>query len=373
MPYSKIIQKFLKKFFRIFFYSLAVVFIFISQGKTQSFPSWFYEPGSPEAPGALGFSNLTFKGEEHAKWLAKCRALQGLCEFENWNCKLTCNSYFSLKKLKKQVEKVANSYKIHFDTAKINLSAYEAIPVFVAYAYLKKVKNLQYIKDCYVCSIKKCKPSYLCNPSVEKYAGSIGCAEMSINFMKQYQLALKRAIELFGYLYQVEVDVKELKKVIKTNLSSFKLRLKKAKLTPSGRITSLRLMVRSICLNNDRLYLYLISPDIIEKKVEYSKPCWIENPYCLGKYVAVGRARPNINGYYAQVKQAIINALIELAKSKGTKIRVESIKKDIKGSFSKFKIVFQNVQTGVKQTVSARLIGIYQKGNIIYAGVMEVK
>jgi len=28
----------------------------------KSLPLWFYEPGSPEAPGALGFSNLTFKG-----------------------------------------------------------------------------------------------------------------------------------------------------------------------------------------------------------------------------------------------------------------------------------------------------------------------
>jgi hypothetical protein len=341
--------------------------------ETHSLPSWFYEPGSIEAPGALGFANPSLKGEEHSRWLAKCRAVEGLCALQGWRCRLSCKDNISPKELKKQVEKVVRTHGLKFHTTTMSLSSYGSTPIYVAHAYQGESRRFTFVEDCPLCSPEDCRPSYLCNPAVERYAGSVGCAERAIRFMEQYRLAVRRAIELFAYLHQVDIDVHEFRKLIKTNLTSFKLRLREAKLTPTGNITALRFMVRSLCLRDERLYVYLISPDMPQAALDYDTPCWVNDPECLGGYVAVGSARPNINGYYAQVKQAIFRALIELAKSKEMQVSEETVKRSFSNSFVRFKIVARNVRTGVRQTVSARLVGIYQKGNTVYAGVMEVK
>ncbi|NPA40522.1 MAG: hypothetical protein GXO57_08795 [Thermodesulfobacteria bacterium] len=338
------------------------------------FPPWFYEPGDVGAPGALGFANLSFYGKTHSQLLARCRALKGLCEVKNWKCNLNCTYFKTKKELEKEVKKVVLIHKVKFDDFQTKLVFYESVPVFISHAYLKRLKSFKFVKDCKACSFKKCKPIYLCNPLVEGYAGSIGSSEISFNVLMQYQLALKRAIELFAYLNQVDVRVSEVKEIIRTNLSAFKLKLKEAKLTPFGKLNKIRLLVRSICINkNGRMYVYIISPDIKVRSVYYQTPCWLENRFCLGGYVAVGSARENINGFYAQVKQAVYNALIELAKSKGLKVKDQMLKITRIDSFGRFKLVFENTFTGTKQVIKAKLIGIYKKGNTVYAGVMEVK
>ncbi len=359
----------------------SLVFLFflnnsISLCQTENnFPWWFYEPSSLDAPGSLGFANLHFKGKNFSILLAKCRALKGLCDFQNWDCNLNCSPYQSFKNLKNSINKITKLHNVKFQTFSFFSSFYTDIPIFVAHAYVKQFKPGEFAREGKICSIEKCQPPYLCNSEIEGYAGVVSYSNVSFSFFDQYKLALKRALEIFGYLYQTEIDVKDFKKVLHSGWSSFKIHLKDYKITPLGALKSLRFTTRALCLKNNALFLFVISPDLKVQKANKKKPCWIENRFCLGKnrYVAVGIAGPNIGGFYFQLKTAIVRALMELAKSKGIKISEETIRKKIKDHFTRFTLIIRNTKTHTKEVISAKLVGIYKKGAILYAGVEEVK
>ncbi len=340
---------------------------------SYGFPAWFFEPASVQSPGSLGFANPSLQGTKHSELLAKCRALKGYCELERLDCKVECKQMVSAASLEKVIKSKVEGLGLKFDTATLSFPMYPGISVVAAHAYKTPLKTYAFFEDSKVCSLDLCKPGYLCSPGLEGFAGALGYSRMSLNFFTQYALALKRAVEMFAYLYQVDVDVKELRKILRTSTSAFRLRLKSAKVLPSGSLEEIRLMVRGLCVDSEGgLFVYLISPDIPEKGSK-EEPCWIEDPLCTGEYVAVGVAGPNLNGLYEQIKTAIVRALVELAKQKGILLSEELVKKSLKGSFVNFKLVTRRVETRTKEVVSAKLVGIYKKDGLIYAGVVEVK
>jgi hypothetical protein len=365
----------------MFFLIYSLLFLFVLNSSISfcqaenRFPLWFYEPASINSPGSLGFANLHQKGKNFSILLAECRALKGLCEFQNWDCNLNCSSYQSFKNLKKHINKIAKLYNVKFQTFSFFSSFYTNIPIFVAHAYVRPIKTGKFAEEGDICSIEKCKPEYLCNSEIEGYAGVVSYSNVSFTFFDQYKLALKRALELFSYLYQTQVDGNELKKVLHSGFTSFRLHLKEYKVTPLGNLNSLRFIVRALCLKDNGLYLFVISPDLRVKKRKKTEPCWIEDRFCLGKdrHIAVGVAGPNIGGFYFQLKKALVRALVELAKSKGIIINEELVRKQIQNQFTNFKLIFKNTKTHTKEVISARLVGIYKKGKLIFVGVEEVK
>jgi hypothetical protein len=180
---------------------------------TSELPKWFFEPADVSHLGALGFSDKSFYGDDYSLFLAKCRAVYSLLNLENKNPPFFCPSQFqslsskSFKILKKKLENVSSQERIKFETREAKIPGYSS-KIFVAYAYKEKKKDFPYFEDAKICSLELCKPKYLCNPTVEGYAGSLGVAFRAPTFKEQYSIAVKRALDLFLYSYNAKVESK---------------------------------------------------------------------------------------------------------------------------------------------------------------------
>ncbi len=340
-------------------------------------PGWFFEPADINHPGALGFADPSIQGKDYSFFLAKCRALESLFNLENkkllFSCPLPSQSISSkeLEKLQQKLKEFSSKEGINFETEEIKLPVYSE-KIFAAYAYREKKKKFHYFKEACECQLDKCEPKFLCNLTSEGYAGSLGIAFKSFSFKKQYEIAVKRAIESFLYAYRAEVENKELIKVIKRGYTSFRLHLKKAIVTPLGKKRELNFVLRALCMDKEgNLFVYVVCPDIKVKKLSVEKPCWIDNPWCLGDYVYVGIARENIEGLKGQIELALKRALIEMAKARGIKINSMIFKEIKRDPFGTFKIIYENTQTSTHEEISAKIVGIYKRNGILYVGVIE--
>ncbi len=340
-------------------------------------PGWFFEPADPVHPGALGFANPSIQGENYSIILAKCRALNSLFNLESKKISLNCPEPYQsisnkeLKKLKKKLEDVSVKNGIKFKVKKIKLPLYSE-SVIAVYAYSKNNKKfyLHSPKVCR-CNMESCEPYFLCNLTLDGYAGSLGIAFRSFSFKSQYEIAVKRAVENFLYAYKARVYDKELIRFIHQGYTSFKLHLKEAIITPLGEKKDLRFVIRGLCMDKEgNLFVYVICPDIKVKKMYMKKPCWIENPMCLGEYVYVGIAGDNINGLKAQVSLALKRALIEMAKAKGVKISSVLLKRMDVDPFGVLQTVSGTTITNTEEKISAKIVGIYKKGGLLYIGII---
>ncbi len=341
---------------------------------SQNLPEWFFEPADIKNLGVLGFSNPSLLGENHSWLLAECYALKSYLSLIDSPYPLKCplpSAYISKSKIKKfsnQLDKKLKELGIKLERKKIFLPQYETT-IFAVHLYKKPKSEYPYYKDSQLCSLENCKPEYLCNPSIEGYAGAVGIAFHSYKFSKQYEIALNRALDLFFYAYGSTVKAKEYKKVVNSGLTSFRLRLSHNIVTPSKKRDNLRFLVRGMCIDREgSLFVYLITPDIKVKK-EKTEPCWINNPTCLGEHVYVGVAKPNIYGLKGQIQMALKRALINMAKSLGIEISSEIIRRKIKNPFGKIEFTYIDYKSQTIQKVSAYIIGIYKKGNLIFVGV----
>ncbi len=335
--------------------------------KVATTPPWFFEPGRPNFPGSVGFSNPCIK-EKQAYNIAKERALQSLCTLLNTNCKN------EIKKIKKGKPVYLNNKKVTFQTYKFKDQRFVAGEIYAAFAGLKKPEPpFKYYKDCLNPDIEHCKPAWLCNYEIEGYAGAVGISNINSHFFNEYIYAVKDAVEKLSLMYGINVDGTEIRKSIKTPLGSYKITVKDFSF--HGKSYPIHILVRSLFVDKEgRLFIYVIAPEI--KKKPYpsvnGKPCWLTNPFCIKNkgYIYVGVAKPNLFGIKAQIKKAIENALIQMAKSNGVRIDTKSI--SVKLNNSRWISAFTRENT--REIVKGELIGIYfsPKGTV-FAGVAEIK
>ncbi|OMH40076.1 hypothetical protein [Desulfurobacterium indicum] len=331
-------------------------------------PPWFFEPGRPHFPGSVGFSNPCIT-EKKAFQLAKKRALQSLCTTLNINCKT------AIKSLKNKKPVKLKNKKVTFLTYKYKNDRFVAGEIYAAFAGLKKpTPPFKYYKDCKNPSLQKCKPKWLCNYEIEGYAGAVGISNISSNFFDEYLYAVRDAVEKLALMYGISVNGTEIRKSIRTPLGAYKLSIKDFSFKATDH-PKINFLVRSMFVDKKgRLFVYVITPNI--KKKPYptinGKPCWLIDPFCLKSkgYIYIGSAGENIFGIKAQIKKAIENALIQMAKSKGVEIDTERV--TVRLNNARWISLFTKENT--TEVVKGELIGIYfSPSGTVFAGIAELK
>ncbi|WP_297445686.1 hypothetical protein [Desulfurobacterium sp.] len=331
-------------------------------------PPRFFEPGRPHFPGSVGFSNPCVT-EKKAFQLAKKRALQSLCTTLNVNCEATIKSL----KIRKPV-KLKNK-KVTFLTYKYKDDRFVAGEIYAAFAGLKKpTPPFKYYKDCKSPSLQKCKPKWLCNYEIKGYTGAVGISNISSNFFDEYLYAVRDAVEKLALIYGISDNGTEIRKSIRTPVGTYKLSIKDFSFKATDH-PEINFLVRSMFVDKKGcLFVYVITPNI--KKKPYptidGKLCWLIDPFCLKSkgYIYIGSAGENISGIKAQIKKAIENALIQMAKLKGVEIDTERV--TVRLNNTRWISLFTKENT--TEVVKGELIGIYfSLSGTVFAGIVELK
>ncbi|WP_457567675.1 hypothetical protein [Desulfurobacterium sp.] len=337
--------------------------------KVATVPPWFFEPGRPNFPASVGFSNPCTT-EKQAFQLAKKRALKGLCTMLNTGCKAP------IKSLEKGKAVVLKNKKVTFLTYKYKDDRFVAGETYAAFAGLKKPEPpFKYYNACLHPDLKKCKPPWLCNYQIEGYAGAVGISNISSNFFDEYIYAVRDGIEKLALMHGISINGTEIRKSIRTPLGVYKISIKNFSFNTPAKPGRINFIVRSMFVDKKgRLFVYIIAPSIKRKPypVINGKPCWLTNPLCIKNkgYIYVGSARENISGIKAQIKKAIEAALIQMAKSKGVEIDTERISIKINNS----RWISLLTKEATSEIIRGELIGIYfsPTGNV-FAAVAELK
>ncbi|SNR75574.1 hypothetical protein [Desulfurobacterium atlanticum] len=337
------------------------------RGAVEAVPPWFFEPADLRNKGGVGFSNPAIK-EEKAYLIAKERAMKSLCNITDEDCTE------EIKELKQGKDVYLRGRKVKFLTKKIVDDRFVSKEIYAAYAGFKKPLSFKYYKDCLSPDLSKCKPEWVCDYFAEGVAGAVGISNIAPNFFDEYITALKDGVEKLSLMYGVDISGFEIRKTFKEPLSTFKLKVREIHL---GKVKSrsIRIVVRSLFVDrNGKLFMYLISPDLKTNRPDMFKnkklkPCWIDDPFCLGgEYVYVGVCGNHIGGVKEQVNTAIKRALFQLAKDEGLLVDYERISVKI----DKNKWILKVLKEGVKQEVKGRVIGIYfSPSGKVFAGVVK--
>jgi len=172
-----------------------------------------------------------------------------------------------------------------------------------------------------------CEPNWICAPVQSDGVGVVAVSDRVGTPDLQFRQALYNGIQLLAYRYGADVSGSERYLRHQGGLGGMRLRFVDHQVQQSGTLPEqFRLQVRELRWLGDRLYLWLVSPDLPPPAIAVTDLTWRQQPNRDGVIGVIGSAGRSWDGLIStQIDLAMRDALVALAKLRG--VGVESIDK----------------------------------------------
>lgn len=331
-------------------------------GKLENpLPCWFFKPVNENNIGVMGLAKTTAVGVDPLV-LAKKRALQGV------------STYLKLNLSDHEVSSLATQKQNHLKVAGHSLNFVDQL-IHQDYWYTYVVLDQQSNSiETPICQANRrvvpetCQPEWLCHfGSSDNMAGFLGVSAPAASglFSDQYRYAVENAIKMIEYLYGVSVSTDEKFSRYRSGASSFRIRIRQRdiRFEPNQIPHDIRLIVKEVALQGQRLYVWVLSPDI-SVLAGMQDLQWMKNPQYKGWNGEVGIASANASGLFSsQIQQSIEDGLSALIKNRQVHV-TETLTTSRNTSM-------QSGHQTASAKIKAKVMGMHIKNNRIYTWVVE--
>lgn len=307
-------------------------------------PQWFFSPSSYNQIGSVGISRTVSIGGDGA-YYAKKYALKGLFDYFEISVDENNKNYIKLLKGKEK-------------TANIKGRVFSVPDILYSHDYVI-ARAVSAGASCGVGSdISKgffpyeCIPHWICSPAAGDggCGGVIGVSYRAVSPQRQYELAIKNGLLLLKYSYGVDIKGSEDIRRLRSGTGVLRLRKNNFSLKLLGDKDKIKLHVKGIRFSGERMYLWLVSPDLPSFGINNS---WIYGNISSGAVGSSGKTAANLLS--SQIDRAVQNALVNMAKNKELGIEVvEFLRKTSEAS-----LFDQIIKSSVNTKIFPGLRGFY--------------
>ncbi len=318
-----------------------------------SAPCWFYSPSPDDMIGAIGVSDRQVSiGSPEA--YARERAIEGVLQYLRID-----KAGIDKEALKAATKGDSDQLAVAGQTLRLAEHSYRRQGLIYAYAALGSQGDLR--RQQQACPEKarinpdRCEPRWLCQPATTTLGGIVGVSTVASFPSKQYELAFKNGVILLDYAYGVKVEGVQEFLLTKTSIGIFRTHQNDVAMAKIGRLpTEIRLYVKGLRFYGDRLYLWIVSPDL-PPYTGSDDLDWRFKPSQGGRIGAVGESGATARNLLSdQIHRAFAKGAIELAATMNVQVDAELTL--YRGTSSLFA---QRIRSALDTTVHPVLRGTY--------------
>ncbi|PIE75367.1 MAG: hypothetical protein CSA18_00330 [Deltaproteobacteria bacterium] len=299
-------------------------------------PEWFFYPSSNNQIGSIGISRTISVGDCDSTCHARKYALKGLFDYFEINVDENNKNYVKLIKGEKKTFAIKGKV---FSVPDILFSH--------DYVFARAVSEGSGCSNKTDISVpfspEECSPHWICSPaSGGGCGGIIGVSYRAASPQRQYELAVKNGLLLLKYSYGVDIKGNESIRRLKTGTGIIRLRKNNFTMKLLGDKDKIRIHVKAIRYSGERMYLWLVSPDLPSFEINNA---WINGNISAGAVGISGKTASNLLS--SQIDRAVQNALFNMAKNKelGVEVNETFIKKSDASIFDQ--IIKNSVKTKI--------------------------